>query len=107
MRRMLENLKQCQEALEDCHTALGESDARYRTLMENAPDAIVVLDLDQQRFVDANRNAVRLFELLRAALLTSNPIALSPPTQACGAPSPELATKRLNEALEGATPRFE
>src|SRR3954469_15976073 len=41
--------------------ALVESEARFRTLVEHAPEAIVVLDVDGNRFVDANRNACELF----------------------------------------------
>src|SRR5688572_6749280 len=36
--------------------ALRESEAKYRTLVEHAPEAIVVLDVDAQRFVEANGN---------------------------------------------------
>jgi PAS domain-containing protein len=39
--------------------AIRESEARYRTLVENAPEAIVVLDVDAGRFVECNENAVR------------------------------------------------
>jgi PAS domain S-box-containing protein len=41
--------------------ALRESEARYRALVENAPEAIVVLDVDRSVFVEVNDNAVRLF----------------------------------------------
>ena len=53
---------------------LRESEARYRILVEHAPEAIVVLDVDADRFVDANQNAVRLFGLSREALMQVGPI---------------------------------
>jgi len=46
--------------------AMRESAARYRLLVDHAPEAIVVLDVDTGRFVDANDNAQKLFGLDRA-----------------------------------------
>jgi len=45
--------------------ALRDSEARYRTLVEHAPEIIVVVDLDQNRLVDLNENAVRFFKMER------------------------------------------
>ena len=45
--------------------ALRDSEARYRTLVEHAPEIIVVVDLDQNRLVDVNENAVRFFKMDR------------------------------------------
>ena len=51
--------------------ALRDSEARYRTLVEHAPEIIVVVDLDRNRLADVNENAVRFFKMDRAALLTT------------------------------------
>jgi PAS domain S-box-containing protein len=53
--------------------ALEQSEERYRALVEQAPDAITVIDLDENRFVDANPNALRLFGCRRDALLATGP----------------------------------
>jgi two-component system, cell cycle sensor histidine kinase and response regulator CckA len=64
--------------------ALRESEEHYRTLVENAPEAIVVLDVERGRFVDCNNNALRLFRMNRENLLTRGPSELSPPFQPDG-----------------------
>jgi two-component system, cell cycle sensor histidine kinase and response regulator CckA len=87
--------------------ALAESEARYRTLVEYAPEAIVVFDVDADTFVDVNQNACSLFRLDRDLLLTSNPVALSPATQADGRPSEIAAREYLTTALDGGVPHFE
>lgn len=87
--------------------ALAESEAKYRTLVEYAPEAIVVFDVDACSFVEVNQNACTLFGLAREALLEANPIALSPLTQLDGRPSDEAAWDYLNAALAGEVPCFE
>lgn len=87
--------------------ALAESEARYRALMEQAPEAIVLLDADSCGFVDVNENACSLFGLDRKLLLASSPLALSPETQPDGRPSPIAAREYLDSALEGHAPHFE
>ena len=48
---------------------LRDSEARFRQLVDHAPDAIVVHDIDLDRFVDANAGAERLFGCRRDELL--------------------------------------
>ena len=65
--------------------ALKESEARYRTQVENAPEAIVVFDVDAGRFVEANDNAVAALGLLaRATFSQTDPLVLSAPIQPDG-----------------------
>jgi len=87
--------------------ALRESEERFRILVEHAPEAIVVLDADTGRFVEANGNAERLYGLDRRQLLTLGPVDLSPPIQPNGRPSAEMAQEMIQEALKGGTPVFE
>ncbi|MBT4519337.1 MAG: PAS domain S-box protein [Halieaceae bacterium] len=86
---------------------LLESEDRYRILVEHAPEAIVVMDLDLLRFVDANANAEQLFKFSRAELCTKSPLDVSPTTQPNGRPSDEYAIELLQQAAEGQTPVFE
>lgn len=87
--------------------AMRESAARYRLLVDHAPDAIVVLDVDAGRFVDANDKALKLFGLDRERLLATGPVELSPPQQPDGAPSEQRAIAYISQALDGDVPVFE
>ena len=88
-------------------TALRDSEARYRALVENAPEAIVVLDVDEGRFVDANENAAKLFKLTREELLAIGPESISVEQQIDGLPSFGPARGYIESALEGGRPVFE
>ncbi len=94
------------ERLQD-ELALRESEARYRALVENAPEAIVVLDVDRSVFVEANDNAVKLFKLPREDLLRLSPNALYPEFQSDGLPSTPLYRSYIERALRGGRPVFE
>jgi len=87
--------------------ALRESEERYRTLFENAPEAIVVLDVDQHKFIDCNDNALRLFRLTRSELLQYGPADLSLAIQPDGQESDRSYAAQINRALDGGTPCFE
>ncbi|MDE2136702.1 MAG: PAS domain S-box protein [Gammaproteobacteria bacterium] len=87
--------------------AVRENEARYRLLVDHAPEAIVVLDVDAGRFMDANLPAQKLFGLERARLLEFGPVEMSPVLQPDGTPSAERARAYVQQALEGGTPVFE
>jgi diguanylate cyclase (GGDEF)-like protein/PAS domain S-box-containing protein len=92
---------------EDTEDALRESEARYRTLVEYAAEAIVMFDADAMRFVDANRNAEKLFGLTRQELLARDPVSLSPERQSDGEASRDAAWRVIEQALRGEAPVFE
>jgi PAS domain S-box-containing protein len=94
-------------ALVASNQSLRESEQRYRTLVEHAPEAIVVLDLDVGRFADANQNAERLFGMSREELLRVGPVEVSPPFQPDGRPSSEAAKTELDRSLRHEVARFE
>jgi two-component system, cell cycle sensor histidine kinase and response regulator CckA len=87
--------------------ALRESEARYRTQVEHAPEAIVVLDVTTGRFVDANENAACLFGTSKESLLQVGPLELSPSDQPDGTRSRDAALRYFDEALSGGVPVFE
>jgi PAS domain S-box-containing protein len=111
LRRVSEDLEESvanrTAALVAINQSLQESESRYRTLVEHAPEAIVVLDLDVGRFDDANQNAQRLFGMNREELLRVGPVEVSPPFQPDGRPSSKAAAEELEKALHDETLRFE
>jgi diguanylate cyclase (GGDEF)-like protein/PAS domain S-box-containing protein len=88
-------------------TALRENEGRYRALVENAPEAIIVFDVDNNHFIDTNDNACSLFNLSRARLLTVGPEAISPKMQPDGTPSFGVRRGHIDRALQGEHPVFE
>ncbi len=88
-------------------SAMRDSEARYRTLVEHAPEVIVVFDVDAGRFVDVNENACRFFKMSRAALLGSGPEKISAAMQNDGTPSFGVSRGYIDSALAGEVPVFE
>ncbi len=97
--------KLLRDAQKEAAAALREGEARFRLLVENAPDAIVVLDVDSGTFCDCNENALRLFRLTREELMRCGPGELSPPFQPDGQHS-ALAAREWADRATGATPYF-
>ncbi len=91
----------------NAEAALRESEARYRTLVQHAPECIVVLDMDLGRFVEANDNAVRFFKMKREALFAMGPEGVSPLTQPDGNSSEEMTRGYIERTLSGEAPVFE
>ena len=88
--------------------ATRENHARYRALVEHAPEAILVYDIDGNRFVDANENACELFNLSRQRLLANGFFGLR---DASPDAAPDAEQGRieafLQRALHGEQPVFE
>jgi diguanylate cyclase (GGDEF)-like protein/PAS domain S-box-containing protein len=85
--------------------AMRESAQRYQLLVDHAPEAIVVLDVDSGRFVDANENAQKLFGMNREQLLER--VTLSPPQVPGGVASEERARANNARALAGEVQQFD
>ncbi len=86
---------------------LRENEERYRALVEYAPEAIVVFDIDENRFIDANDMACELFDMTREKLLSVGPEAVSPKMQPDGTPSFGIHRGFVERAMRGEHPTFE
>ena len=87
--------------------ALRESEGRYRTLVEHAPEIILVYDCTQRRIVDVNQNAAHFFRMDRAALMAVDPSLLSAPFQPNGRESTAEGASYVQQALAGEVPIYE
>ena len=86
---------------------LATTQGRYRTLIESAPEAIVVLDLGAGGFVEYNQKAVEMFGWPGDELANKTPVDLSPEFQADGRRSVDAAADYLRQAVAGGTPFFQ
>ena len=91
----------------DAEHTLKENEERYRALVEFAPEAIIVFDVDSNKFIDVNDKACQLFNLSRTRLLTIGPEAISPKMQPDGTPSFGIRRGLVDRALRGEHPTFE
>ncbi|MFZ5895749.1 MAG: PAS domain-containing sensor histidine kinase [Myxococcota bacterium] len=87
--------------------AVKQSEERFRLLVEHAPDAIVVFDVETNRFTAANPAAEQLFGRSEAELKQCGPVDVSPERQADGRLSAEAAPIYLRAAISGERPRFD
>jgi PAS domain S-box-containing protein len=87
--------------------ALRESEARFRTLVESAPEAIIVFDPDTRQVTDANENALRMFEASRDELVAADIDRLSPALQSDGRDSEIAVRELIRRTLAGETPAVE
>jgi len=86
---------------------LRESEARYRMLVENAPEALVVLDVEKGKFTDVSETAATLFRMTKEELMEVALTDLHPRYQPDGTLSSETAAKHINDAIAGGKPAFE
>lgn len=71
------DLRQFRSRLLKTEERLRESEDRFRRLMDAESDAIVLVDADSKRIVDANKAAIRLYGYTRAELLGLSPLDIS------------------------------
>jgi PAS domain S-box-containing protein len=78
----------------------------YRDLIDQAPEAVVVLDVDTGLFVDFNEKALAFFACSAAELRSHGPINLSP-KEIDGKDASSYARALIEEAILGGNPVFD
>lgn len=89
----------------EINEALSKSELKFRTLFDNASDAILLLD--EFRYIEFNKVAEQVYGLDRNNLLFKSPVDLSPEFQNDGIPSETKAIEYMNAAFEGNIKKFE
>lgn len=86
--------------------AVRQSEVRYRTIFRTARDAIFIME--QDRFIDCNETAMRLFKADREHMIGKTPYEeFSPEFQSDGRMSKEKALEKINLAYSGCPQFFE
>jgi diguanylate cyclase (GGDEF)-like protein/PAS domain S-box-containing protein len=99
-------LRDCSERVR-AEQALRDSEARYRTLVESAPELIVLIERQSGHFVDANENALRFFGVSRDRLPDLKPQDLSAPVQSHSSEPAAPFADRCESAAGGQAQVFE
>ena len=91
--------------LKEAEAELRESETQYRTLFENANDAIFTMREDQ--FINCNPKTLDMFGCTREQILGQSPYRFSPDSQSDGRNSKVKAQEKIGLALQGIPQFFE
>ena len=86
---------------------LEESENRFRSIFENATEALLLLDYDTKRYIDANSNSEVLFGYTKAELISLTLGELSPLNQGDGRDSANLSGEYMKKAIQGENVTYE
>lgn len=85
---------------------LIESEERYKELVENATEALVVINWHTGKFVNASNSAEVLFKIPKDKLLELGPLDISPEFQPNGSESKEILNQLTQQALKNGKESF-
>ena len=100
-RELLEMTHALERRVTERTAALATSEARFRTMVEHAPEAIVVYSADTGHFLFGNQHACDLYGVPMSTLPELTPLDVSPEFQPCGRPTIEVAAEKVAEVLAG------
>src|SRR4029453_15016895 len=106
-RELLELNQSLERRVTERTAALATSEARFRALVEHAPDAILVFDGNTGQIHFGNEHACHLYGVPMEKLGELTPEDVSPEFQPGGRRSSELARELMEAALADEMPIFE
>ncbi len=106
-RELLELTYALERRVTERTAALSTSEARLRTMVEHAPEAIVVYSADTGKFLFGNQHACDLYGVPMSKLAELTPLDVSPEFQAGGKSTAESAREKTAEVLAGGTAVFD
>ncbi|MES2113812.1 MAG: ATP-binding protein [Pseudomonadota bacterium] len=86
---------------------LDDLEVNYHTMLAGSPDAVLLLDLEQNRLLNVNRASCQLLGRSEAQLLQSSLLALCPPAQPGGRSSADTLADQLAMVAAGDIRVFE
>jgi PAS domain S-box-containing protein len=95
-----------EQRVQERTAALQESEMRFRTMVETAPNGILIYDAEKDRFVEANTRSCELIGYTREELMQKSWTDISAASQPDGRPAEDKIKPLVEEALEG-RPRFQ
>ncbi|MFO1477422.1 MAG: PAS domain S-box protein [Verrucomicrobiota bacterium] len=106
-RELLELNQSLERRVAERTVALTTSEARFRAMVEHAPEAIVVYSADTGRFLFGNQHACDLYGVPMSRLAELTPLDVSPEFQPGGRRTSEVASEKVAEVLAGGIAVFE
>jgi PAS domain S-box-containing protein len=106
-RELLELTQALERRVAERTAALSTSEARFRALVEHAPEAIVVYSAETGRFLFGNQHACDLYGVPMSKLAELTPADVSPEFQPGGRRTRDLAREKVAEVLTGGISLFE
>ena len=86
--------------------SLRFSRARFQTMIDHAPEAVLLLDCGRGRFVEANDRVRDMFEVSPTDFICSEPWLYAPEFQPDGSKSRELMERHIEAIRQGQSPIF-